>query len=131
MTDETLQGILAELTDLVGIAKTLRIVERWGGTRLYVPAQPPDDHALVEAVGRQAANAIASAYAGERLEVPRAVALMRELRNREMRAAAAEGATQPELARQYRLTQRQIRTILGADDAPLGADVDVRQASLL
>jgi len=123
-------GTLAELVDLVGVTATLAVVQRWGGIRLYVPSSPPSGHPLVETIGQEAADEIATAFPGERLEVPRASALVRELRDREIRAAYPD-VSQAQLARHYGLTQRQIRTILSTADAPIGAEVDSRQVSLL
>lgn len=115
---EALDGVLGELVDLVGIQATLAIVERWGGIRMYAP-EPRSlhpDHPLVEAVGQDAAEAIAAQFQSEPVLVPRAVALVRRVRNHRIRTEhRRDGDSAAVLARRYGLSLRQVRYIL-ADD---------------
>ena len=55
----------AEIVDVVGVEAALRLVEAWGGIRLYVPQQMPEDHLLVSTLGRAEADLLASRYGGE------------------------------------------------------------------
>jgi hypothetical protein len=56
------------LVQIVGPAAALKLIERRGGTRIYVPKQP--SAWLVEALGEAAAAALAEAMGGDDLQVP-------------------------------------------------------------
>jgi len=133
---ELLGEVLGELAELVGLPATLALIDGWGGTRLYVP-EPGHLHArhpLVEAVGMAAATAIAQRFQREELAIPRAVALVRRVRDRRIRAehAPQDGMSAARLARRWRLSLRQIRYILAAtDDDALAAQLDTPQFTLL
>lgn len=61
------------LVQLIGPEATLAVIERWGGTRMYVPKNPAANAELVNAAGRAGAASLAEALGGEYLKVPRAV----------------------------------------------------------
>lgn len=112
---------------MVGVEPALRLVEAWGGVRLYVPQQMPKDHLLVSTLGRAEADQLADRYGGETLQIPRCLHALRAVRNTRIRADRRDGASTAELALRYRLTERQIYVVLAADDAP----ADARQQSIL
>lgn len=124
ITDECLPPLLAEIRDLIGLPLTFAIVTRWGGVRLYVPQRMPDDHPIVEAIGREAAEKLAGTYGREFLPIPRAWRSFKAMRNRRIRAEKAGGASASQLARRYHMTERMIWIILGEQLA------DDRQSSL-
>lgn len=70
------------------------------------------DHDLIDAIGLDAAQAIAREFAEDGLDVPRCAGYWRELRNAGIRDDRENGVTHDELARKYRLTRRQIFNIL-------------------
>jgi len=109
---------LTDVADAIGLPATLALVEHAGGVRIYVPERLSDDHRLVEWLGRDAAAMLSDAYAGEELVVPRCAEALRRVRNRQIRRERSEGARPAELALRYRLTERQVFTILARDDAP-------------
>jgi len=131
---EELGGMLAELVELVGLQAALRIVERWGGIRFYVPEAQHlrPTHPLVKAVGAQAARAIAEHFGREEILVPRAVRLLRAARDRRIRAEHAGGDSASVLSLRWHLSLRQVRYILAASDTDgAAAHVDARQLHLL
>lgn len=107
-----LPGILRELCGLTGVGAVMKLVETYGGVRLYVPQKLNDDHALVKLIGGGNAQKLAEIYGGETLEIPKAEAAMRALRNREIRSLYPQ-FSQRELALKYNTTERNIRLILG------------------
>ena len=112
-----LPGILQEFAVLIGLAGTLRIVETYGGVRLYVPKTVDGDHDLVKLIGIEAARKLAAEYGGElHMDIPRAVAATRAARDACIHADRAAGMTHRELALKYKLTERQIRNILGFEE---------------
>lgn len=117
----------AEIAELVGVEPTLRLIEAWGGVRLYVPQQMPEDHLLVSTLGRAEADALAERYGGETLNVPRCLHAMRAVRNGHIRRDRSAGVSPALLALRYGLTERQVYAIVAAVPQPQ----DERQQSLL
>lgn len=103
---------LAEIIDAIELPATLKLVERFGGIRLYVPMVEPaaDDHPLVATIGRKATQTLCRVMPGDIVELPRAVDYLRRLRDNTIRASRGKvGAGR--LARQYGLTRRHVMRI--------------------
>lgn len=119
MSDDTLDllpGVLREIADLIGLPATLILVEAYGGVRLYVPYKVPADHPLALLIGLSAAEKLAEVFGGsEHFDIPRAVAIARQARNRKLREDRTTGMSHRNLAQQYGMTERQVRNILGEE----------------
>ncbi len=61
---------LRYLVEAIGAEATLVLIEKLGGTRLYVPGSPGEGSTLVKAIGSEAARGLARAFAGEYLKIP-------------------------------------------------------------
>lgn len=116
-----------ELVDVIGLAATLALIERWGGTRVYIPAKITDGHPLARHLGRRAATALARHMAGESPEIPRAAqavraALYRQIYREYTCPAPAQRKTAAQLAREHGCTERWIYEIVSryreAEEAP-------------
>ena len=70
ISTELLPPLVAEVADVVGHDAAMRLVERYGGWRLYVPATLGDDHELVAIIGRAAADRLVERYATDTLWLP-------------------------------------------------------------
>ncbi len=77
-----------ELVALIGEKALVRLAEAFGGTRLYVPANMPADHAIVRAIGVDAAGRLSERLAPDVVRVP----LAKDLRARHYRAAGRSNA---------------------------------------
>lgn len=119
---EDLPESVTEIVRVIGLAATLKLIERYGGTRLYFPHPEAidDEHPLAQAIGLAAARAVAKLYSTLREEIPRAADAVRRARNRLIRREA-ENMSEPKLALKHALTERQIRNIINLPD-----DVDAR-----
>lgn len=53
-----LPGLLAEIAEVAGDAAALAIANARGGTQVYFPPVPADDHWLCELIGRDEARAV-------------------------------------------------------------------------
>lgn len=119
-----LPGVLQDIAELIGLPGTLKLVEAYGGVRLYVPKKIDAAHDLAILIGLDNATTLAETYGGEdHFDIPRAVAATRAARDTLIRADRAAGMTHRELALKNKLTERQIRTILGdegEDDRQIG-----------
>ncbi len=109
---------LTAMAHIIPRAAVLKIVDRFGGTRVYVARQPGADNELAQLIGLSAARLLGGHYGGEFVEVPRASALRRALRNHEMQRLRESGYSLAKLARKYCMTQRQVRRILGLARGP-------------
>jgi len=125
-----LPPLLQELTDIIGLPATLKLVEHFGGIRVFIPSDPRRlgaDHALVRALGRDAAIRLTAYSPNAEIAVPRCVAAIRRVRDAEIRRAHHEdGWTAARLARAHALTERQVYAILAL---PFDNE-DSRQATL-
>lgn len=69
-----LPGVLAEIAALAGDEAALAVADARGGTEVYIPPVPADDHWLCALIGREAARAVADhlteGVGGRRIELP-------------------------------------------------------------
>ena len=111
-----LPPILQEVAALIGLPATVRLVEAYGGVRLYVPKKFDPDHPIVKLVGHANAALMTNAFGGdEHFDIPRALAATIAVRDHRIRRDRAAGSTHRELALRYHLTERHIRNILGPE----------------
>lgn len=116
---EMLPASLQAIADIIGAPAALKIAERWGGIRLYIPTDMDENHNLAKLIGIESASRLCEAYAGERIDIPKADCWWRAVRNKLMIEARSRGVSQSNLAREYALTERQVRKIermMGGDD---------------
>jgi hypothetical protein len=102
-----------EMVELIGMPAALKIVESYGGVRLYVPQTIVPDHPLEQLIGRTNAEKLAARYGGEHhFDIPRCVEAARHARDDAIAAEFLAGASYRTLAQRYRLTERSIGNIL-------------------
>ena len=92
---------LAFLTDRIGAAATLKLIELHGGTRVHVPKFPNQGVKLAREIGLAEAKALAEIWGGDYLKVP----LCKYWRARVYRHG---GASYPEIARKLGVTERAV-----------------------
>lgn len=63
-------SMLDELIGAIGETAALKLVESFGGVRVYVPQMPEPEDVLSQLIGTEAALKLAQIYGGERLELP-------------------------------------------------------------
>ena len=129
-----LPEVVQTLEGVIGLHAALKLVDRYGGTRVWVPALVDADHPLAKLLGEQEAQGVAQIYGRRWLSVPRCAALLRAERARQVRARYDAGDDPRTLARAYRLTERTIWRILGSPSSDgrrkRPAAVDPRQRDL-
>jgi len=104
---------LQPIVDRIGLDAALKLVKAYGGVRLYVPKKVDVDHPLAALIGYPAAKALAAEFGGQpHFDIPKCEAALREHRNRQIRQDRAMGHSIRELALKYRLTEKQIGSIL-------------------
>lgn len=108
--------IIDELTELLGFAATMRIVEAYGGVTFYVPDRVTPDHQLAKLVGHATALKLVEQYPRLELRIPRCLSLLVAQRNAEIRRRYDADESAPQLARTFNLTERHVRRILSDVD---------------
>jgi len=107
----TLPDSLQLIADIIGVPGALKVAERWGGVRLYIPMVPDEDHDLAKLIGIESASRLCEAYAGERIEIPKADCWGRAIKHKLILAARANGESQAKVARAHGYTERHVRNI--------------------
>lgn len=116
LANELLPPRLQEFVRLIGLAPTMRLVERFGGLRIYIPAKATADHPLAELIGQENLAKLAEQYGidgtGDRFLLPRAERALNAVRNARIRADYAASKSLRELAIEHRLTERHVSRIV-------------------
>lgn len=107
---------LVKLVDAIGQTDALKLVERYGGTKLYLPSLPKPNNQIAMIIGVEQAQALAAAWDDIWLHVPRGVSISRAARDKEIRKAFDDGESVRNLALKYQLVERSIRRILSIPD---------------
>jgi len=108
-------GPRQEIEQIVGQDAFAKLVERYGGSRLYVPHTLPPAHPLCQLVGSDTAGKLTADFGGLSIDIPRALAAQIERRNDSILAERSGGITVRKLAFKYRLTERTIRKIINGN----------------
>lgn len=102
----------AYLESLVGRESLAILVSRCGGLDVYIPTRTPLGGKLGD-LPLPAQEALVRTFGGTKLYVPKCDGSARCARNAVIRSEYEAGASVPNLARKYQLTERQVRKILG------------------
>ncbi len=109
---DNLPPVVREIEQIAGWTAALRIVKRWGGTRLYVPERIGEGHPLAQAAGLDAAAKLSRRFAGVHIEIPRAYRALCAERRAQIAARYAAGESAARLAREYGMHHRWIRWVV-------------------
>ncbi|HXG29577.1 MAG TPA: Mor transcription activator family protein [Nevskiales bacterium] len=116
LVQDLLPPSLHDLVEVIGLRAALALVERWGGTRVYIPEHAPgSDHPLAQQIGQEATRKLCRAYAGETMSVPRAYRALRAALYRQIRHDYHQrGRSAAELAREHGMTERWVYAIVSS-----------------
>lgn len=103
--------MLEELVELIGEESAIKLIQRFGGTTLYIPHNPPQDHALSFVLGYEAATKLASAYGGEDLFLPLVRQWLREQQRRMIHDLKAQAVPNNQIAQRIGCTSRWVRMV--------------------
>lgn len=122
----TLPPTLHDIARVVGVQGVVKLVEAYGGVRLYVPQALDADHTLARLLGLPSAQSLAALLGGDCIDVPRCHRAAKRARDAALMRDAAMGMSQRDLARKYLMTERNVRLIWRAAE-----DQDDRQQGTL
>lgn len=118
-----LPPLLAEIAEVAGPVAAAQLAKAKGGTECYIPARAPDDHWLVQCVGREAADKVCAHFVaaiesdsgksrhGVKILLPLGDSGTAADARRRAREALDSGASLSEAARRSGLHQRTVQNI--------------------
>lgn len=101
------------IADVIGEDAALQLSLAFRGLRIYVLKSYNDQHPMVKAIGRTAANQMAEFFGGSTIDVPSTPGLKAEV----FRLADAGILTRDEIAAQLYISRRQVYRWLEAREA--------------
>lgn len=116
MSDEApsvLPGVLREVAEATDLSTALTLAAELGGSRIFVPRDPRPGSKLVDAVGIDAARAIAALYPTENIDVPLGPLASHGRLQREILRLAEDGLSNQEIARRLHCHHRTVRRAKG------------------
>lgn len=109
---QTLQKIVKEIADVIGLPACLDLVSRWGGRDLYVPERIDRMHPIAFAIGLEAAQKLAAEYPRCTLSLPIERNATIDLRNALIYQEWKDGASKQRLSLRWGLTRPGIDAVL-------------------
>lgn len=106
---------LDQLISAIGLPAALKLIERFGGTRiaLPLPENVTASNPVAQVIGVERARKLAVLWGQERPYLPRAVQYVRRQRDRQL-AEDAQQMSIPQVALKYELTERGVYKVLAA-----------------
>lgn len=107
-----LPPLLQDFESLIGLAATMKLVEKYGGLRIYIPAKADPNHPMAHLIGTANLAALGREFGGiPHFQLPKADRALKALRNARI-AADSRHKSARMLALEYKLTEGQIVRIL-------------------
>ena len=107
VTDPRSGKQFAYVAEVIGDDATMRLCERFGGVRFYVPRHIGPNNAIAIAIGREAAEKLAEYFHGTDIDLPKAY-----LGRRRVVEMKEQGYNAREIALATGYTDRHVRHIL-------------------
>jgi len=112
-----------ELYEIVGFEALMKLLDQYGGKRLYVPMKYKSvAHPLVQAIGIEAAEALSYRYGGDSLACPTKTHIHNAIRDQRIVRARNEGKTIGAISDRFHLSERRVREILERNGKPCHLD---------
>lgn len=112
MTEHDGEGLLQEVARRCGDDAALRLADRFGGLKIYIPAAPDPAHRLAAALGREVLEALVAIAGGSSTIVPRGHRLLVEMRRRMILELYRSGVSTGAIGRRIGVTQRYVQMVL-------------------
>lgn len=122
---DALPQSLIDLAETLGLRVAVALIEHFGGLELRIPKNPPPDHPILTALGREDGLAVCRFMGGLSVYIPRGGYGNRW---RQARDLSQKGLSRGQIARILGVSQRHVRRL--ANGAARPADHDSAQKSL-
>lgn len=100
-----------ELANVIGLEAALILIDKFGGTAIWIPKNAKPDHSHSLLIGFEAFQKLTRYYGDTSLEIDLCAALNRYARNQKI-IEDSKALTHREIAQKYSTTERNIRKIL-------------------
>lgn len=100
-----------DLAGVIGFTATLRLAVWYGGTNLYVSAEPTEEMRVTRLIGMAAAKRLASQWGTETVAIPTMWAYEEDQRNRLVAQLLNAGTSPREIGRMLGVSERRIQQI--------------------
>jgi hypothetical protein len=107
---EHLPQSLRDIASAIGFESVMRLVDRYGSQRLWIPVNPSHDWELFDILGREASFKLVGLCGGNQIDVPSCKTLKIEMRNQKIRDDRRSLSIE-KLAAKYGLRREWIRRI--------------------
>ncbi len=105
---EGLPGFVQELAQDIGLQAAAELIRWCGGRHVHIPTHPDADSVLRDKLKPQTLSWLSEQFGGTVIYVPTRKALTRAERNESIRVALANKMTPQQVARQHRISERQV-----------------------
>ena len=112
---DLLPDLFRELGKNLPLADLLKLSERYGGTRLYIPKNLREGHDRVARLGKDTARRLIAVAGYDTITVPKCERVRQLLRRREALRLHREGRTMRSIAREFGVTDRTIQSWITAE----------------
>jgi len=106
-------SLYGQVAQLIGWAAADKLIEHFGGRRLYIPRTPSRRNQLRRSIGARLALAMAREFGSERIMIP--ATCDRARRRARIFAMRANGISVSRIARELRCTERYVYKVLAAN----------------
>ncbi len=100
------------IAEAVSLKTAVKLIEAYGGRELSIPHRYPPGHKLEILLGTKELDKLICFFKGEEIIVPISRKLKRKVRNKKIFQSWQSGDNTKEIARQFDLTTRAIRSIV-------------------
>lgn len=104
------------LVDNIGLGSTLRLIESFGGDRLYINKTVSLSRRWVRVVGKAAAEILVETYPGESFYVPTGAAEKMRIRNEVIIKEYDRGGKILNIAKAHGISGRRVYSIIGGEE---------------
>ena len=120
---EFLPPLILDFERIIGLQAAIEIAERWPGVRLFIPANPGQDHPISLCIGWAKARDLAAEYGGEYVLVPKLGRYWKARRNAVMLERYRAGETARKLALEYGLREDTVYDLVASEQARAQGDL--------
>lgn len=119
LTEDEIESVLSRnvrtkrMRDAISVDSVLKLIEVYGGRRLYVPLESRSGHTLVSLLGQEQADKFSREFGGqERLSVPVGYELQHFAKKKEVLRHLDMGLTQFEVGKKFHISVRRVSYIV-------------------
>jgi hypothetical protein len=102
---------LKMLIQRIGYPATIALIRARGGQQVWIPKTATADRVLAQVIGKEALGELVKHHGGERLELPKVDKILIQRRDEALWRKRQAGATESELAREFKITRRWVLEI--------------------